>query len=190
MDPTPGQIKRTLQKAHLAGTLVAVERVDLSDGIITGFVAGCGPEWFALDIIDQSIRIDGVSCLTYADVTFCESPAPAADFTLKALRALGVERPPHFGVDLTSLESVLRTASALYPVVTVNTEGSDPDSCWIGRVESINRHLLTLKLINSEAEWEEEPEEFGLDEITRVDFGTDYERALVLVGGNGGFRYN
>jgi hypothetical protein len=187
---TPAEIKRTLQKAQLAGTLVAIERIDLADGLITGFVAGCGPEWFALDVVDQSVRIDGVTCLAYADVSLCEAPAPGADFTVKALRVLGVERPTQLDVDLTSLESLLRTAGALYPVMTISAEGSEPDSCWVGRLDSVSRHLATLQLINPDAQWEKEPEEFGLDEITRIDFGTEYERALVLVGGAGGFRYN
>ena len=190
MDAQIAEFKRTLKKAHLAGTLVGVERVDLADGLIVGFVAGCGPDWLALDVVDQSVRIDGVTCLAYADLSYVEAPPPGADFTLKALRALGVERPTGLDVDLTSLETLLRTAGSLYPVLTISAEGSEPDSCWIGRVAAVNRHLLTVKLINTEAEWEDEPEEFGLDEITRVDFGTLYERALVLVGGDGGFRYN
>lgn len=190
MADTAADFIRMVRKAHLSGALVSVERYDLDGGITTGFVAGHGPGWFALDVVDQSVRIDGVSCLRFADVTLVESPAAGADFTLKALRLLGVERPLHLGVDLTSLESLLQTAGTLHPVVTVSAEISDPGSCWIGRVASLNRHLLTLKLINADARWEEEPEEFGLDEITRVDFGTAYERALVLVGGDGGFRYN
>lgn len=190
MLPMSNEIRNTLRQAHLSGTLVSIERTEVSDAVTTGYVAGCGPEWFALDVVDQSIRLDGVACLRYADVTYCEAPPPGADFTAKALRALGLTRPDQLDVDLTSLETLLHTAGALHPVLTVSAELTEPDSCWIGRLISVNRHLARFQLINTEAQWETEPEEFGLDEITRLDFGTEYERVLVLVGGPGGFRFN
>ena len=37
--------------------------------------------------------------------------------------------------------------------------------------------------INPDATWDEKPNEYKLSEITRVDFGGDYEKALYLVGG-------
>lgn len=182
--------KRILKQAAAEHTLVLVERDGVSDDWLTGYVAACGPEWFALDIVDQSIRYDGHSCLRYADVTVCEAPAPGAEFTAKALAALGVQRPPLLGLDLSSLESLLRTAGSLYPVLTLHLEIAEPDACWVGRVQELNRHLVTLQLVNPDGQWEPEPEEFALEELTRVDFGTDYERALVLVAGPGGLRFN
>ncbi len=182
--------KQTIEQAFREGALIRIYRDDLTDAYLTGYIAGCGPEWFALDLVDNSVRFDGVSCLCYEDVTECEVPPAGAAFTEKALAALGRKRPQHLGVDLTSLESLLRSAGSLHPVVTLSLEVAEPEALWIGRVESVNRHLATLQLISPDAQWEDGPEEFALEEITRVDFGSTYERALVLVGGTGGFRYN
>jgi hypothetical protein len=182
--------QKTIRQAARDQVLVTVYRDGLTDVWLTGYVAQCGPEWFALDVVDQGIRYDGVSCLRYADVTDCEAPATNAEFAEKALAALGEKRPHHLELDLASLESLLQSAGSLFPVVSLSLEVADLDAVWIGRVESVSRHLAVLRLINPDASWDPEPEEFSLEEITRVDFGSTYERALVLVGGKGGIRYN
>jgi hypothetical protein len=63
-------------------------------------------------------------------------------------------------------------------------ERVDPGGCWIGRVQGIDRGRLSLLEIGPDAKWEDSPEEYRVAEITRVNFGGDYENALHLVGGD------
>ena len=81
---------------------------------------------------------------------------------------------------------LLVSAGRHFPLVTVHREGIDPDVCWIGRVLGIERGRVSLLEITPDATWEEKPESFRLNEITRVNFGGDYETALHLVGGHPG----
>jgi hypothetical protein len=60
----------------------------------------------------------------------------------------------------------------------------DPDVCWIGRVLGVDRNRVSLLEIGPDAKWDEKPTEFTLSEITRVNFGGEYEDALHLVGGD------
>jgi hypothetical protein len=43
---------------------------------------------------------------------------------------------------------------------------------------------MSLLEINPDATWDDTPSEYRLSEITRVNFGGDYEDALYLVGGS------
>jgi hypothetical protein len=43
---------------------------------------------------------------------------------------------------------------------------------------------LSLLEIGPDAKWEDSPEEYRVGEITRVNFGGDYENALHLAGGD------
>ncbi len=61
---------------------------------------------------------------------------------------------------------------------------SDPDVCQIGRVMSVAATTLSLLEIDPGAVWDEAPTRYALKQITRVDFGGDYEEALHLVGGD------
>jgi hypothetical protein len=56
-------------------------------------------------------------------------------------------------------------------------------SC-IGRVMGIDRGRVSLLEISPDAIWEKRPSEYPLREITRVNFGGDYEDALAMVGGS------
>jgi hypothetical protein len=68
-------------------------------------------------------------------------------------------------------------------LVTIHREEVDPVVCWIGREQCVNRARVSLLEIAPDAIWEDKPEEYRIKEITRVNFGGDYENALHLVGG-------
>jgi hypothetical protein len=51
-------------------------------------------------------------------------------------------------------------------------------------VQGVDRGRLSLLEIGPDAKWEDSPKEYRVAEITRVNFGGDYEDALHLVGGN------
>lgn len=70
-----------------------------------------------------------------------------------------------------------------FPVGDVHREQVDPGVCWIGRVQGVDRGRVSLLEIGPDAIWEDTPEEYRIKEITRVNFGGDYENALHLVGG-------
>jgi hypothetical protein len=77
-----------------------------------------------------------------------------------------------------------QSASRAFPLVTIQREQIDRNVCSIGRVLGVKRGRLSLLQINPHATWDEKPTEYRLSEITRVNFGGDYENALYLVGGN------
>jgi len=78
----------------------------------------------------------------------------------------------------------LKSANALFSLVTIHRERIKPDTCAIGKVIDIaENHLLFLE-IGPDAAWEEKPSKIRLNDITRVDFGGGYEEALYLVSGD------
>ena len=68
--------------------------------------------------------------------------------------------------------------------MTIHREKVDPDVCWIGRVLGVEGGSVSLLEIDPKATWKKTPTCYRLREITRVNFGGDYENALHLVGGN------
>jgi hypothetical protein len=84
---------------------------------------------------------------------------------------------------LDSVQNLLLSAGRSFPLVTIHREQIEPDACWIGRVKGIKRGRVSLLEINPDARWDAHPTAYRLSEITRVNFGGDYENALHLVGG-------
>jgi len=153
------------------------------DSPVRGYVLDIGPRFFMLALVSDRIWFDGFECFRLGDVSEVR-PDPYSRFAEAALRrrAEGIPRKPR--VSVASIEELLLSANRVFPLVTIHREQVDPDVCFIGRVLGIGRGSVSLLEIRPDATWDEKPSEYRLSEITRVNFGGDYEDALVLVGGS------
>jgi hypothetical protein len=149
---------------------------------IRGYVLDIGPKFFLLALVSDRIWFDGFECFRISDVRDLK-PDPYVNFVEAALkkRSERITKKPR--VDLKGIAELLRSAARLFPLVTIHREGKRPDVCWIGRILGVQGGKVSLLEINPDATWDAKPTEYRLNEITRVDFGGDYENALHLVGG-------
>ena len=153
------------------------------DSAVRGYVLDVGPKFFLLALVSDRIWFDGFECFRVGDVRGLR-PDPHARFAESALRKRRDPLPPKPRVNVRSIEELLVSAGRLFPLVTVHREAVGPEICWIGRILGVERSRVSLLEITPDATWEEKPESFRLSEITRVNFGGDYETALQLVGGD------
>ena len=153
------------------------------DSKVRGYVFDVGPEFFLLALVSDRIWLDGFECFRIRDILDVKLD-PYGEFAEAALKKLRQRRPAKPRVSVTSVESVLLSAGKLFPLVTIHRDQVDPDVCWIGRVLAVNRGRVSLLEIGPDATWDNAPTEYLLKEITRVNFGGDYENALHLVGGD------
>jgi hypothetical protein len=153
-------------------------------GSTQGYVLDIGPRFFLLALVDARIRFNGFQCMRLSDIRRLRVPDPCAKFIVAALIKRGeiLERKPR--INLKSLPKLLESANRLFPLATIHREKVDPDSCKIGRLLGIGMSHVCLLEIGPDAIWEREPAGVALREITRVDFGGDYEDALHIVGGS------
>lgn len=151
---------------------------------VRGYVLDIGPKFFLLALVSDRIWFDGFEGFRISDVREMRTD-PYARFAEVALRKRGERLPKKPRVGIASTEKLLLSAGHAFPLVTIHREEVDPDVCWIGRVLGVERGRVLLREIKPDATWENSPTEFRLSEITRVNFGGDYENALHLVGGVG-----
>ena len=142
-----------------------------------------GPRFFLLGLVSDRIRFDGFECFRCGDVRNL-TPDLYTAFVETALRKRREPRPKKPRVSVGSIDELLLSAGRAFPLVTIHREHVAPEACWIGRVQGIHRGRLSLLEIGPDAKWEASPQEYRLAEITRVNFGGDYESALHLVGGD------
>jgi hypothetical protein len=145
-------------------------------------VLGLGPKFFFMTLVSDRIWFDGFECFRRDDVMDFK-PDPYAPFTEAALRKRGERIPKKPRLNLDGISALLLSASRAFPLVTIQREQVDPAVCWIGRVVAVGRGRVSVREINPDATWDDKPSDMRLDEITRVNFGGDYENALYLVGG-------
>lgn len=159
-------------------------RIDrrFEDSPVRGYIVEVGPKFFLLALVSDRIWLDGFECFRVGDVQGF-APDSHARFAESALKKRRERMPRKPRVSVRSIEELLVSAGRAFPLVTIHREGIDPDVCWIGRVLGVKHGRVILLEITPDATWETKPESFRLSEITRVNFGGDYEAALHLVGG-------
>jgi|SRR5271165_76882 len=168
--------------AKTKGTLIRLTR-RFERSKIRGYVLDIGPEFFLLALVSDRIRFDGFECFRVRDILGV-NPDPYATFAEAALKRRGFVKPRKPRLNVTNIGDLLRSAGELFPLVTIHREQVDPDVCWIGRVLNVYRGRVSLLEIGPDAAWDSAPSEYRLKEITRANFGGDYENALHLVGGD------
>jgi len=173
--------KPGLQRALRTKQLVKFTR-PFEPGSVDGYVLAIGPQFFLLALVDD-VRFNGFQCLRISDVRGLQVPAKYAAFVESALKVRGERMLRKPRLQLASLEELLWSANRAFPLVTIHREKVDPDVCHIGRITALQNNHVSLLEIGPDALWDKEISEYSLKEITRVDFGGDYEEALHLVGG-------
>jgi len=153
------------------------------EGWVDGYVLALAEQWFMIAVVSDRIRFDGFQCYRLSDVRRLRVPKPHAAFTKAALQKRRETRPRKPRVNLADLRLLLGSAGRAFPLVTIFRERIDPEICHIGRVSDVTKTRLSLLEIDPDACWDDEPTEYSLREITRVDFGGSYEDALHMVGG-------
>ena len=153
-------------------------------GSFTGYVIDIGPRFLLAAVVSDEIRFNGFSCIRLSDVHKLQAPAKYASFIERALQKRRERRPKKPSVSIGSLHDLLLTASRAFPLITIHREKIDAGACHIGRVVDLKNGMVYLHEIAPDAVWEDNPDTYRLSEITRVDFGGDYEDALHLVGGS------
>jgi hypothetical protein len=168
-----------LKNARLARQFVRFSQ-RFEDYPIRGYVLDIGPSFFLMALVSDRLWFDGFECFRLSDVRGVTAD-PYAHFAESALRKRRERVPNKPRVSVTSIEKLLLTAGRAFPLVTIFREQVDPDLCWIGRILSVKQGHVSLLEMNPDASWENKPNTYLLKEITRVNFGGDYEKALHLV---------
>lgn len=161
-----------------------LRREDVEPGSVLGYVLDVGDHLFLVAVVSDLIRYNGFQVFRQRDVTNIDVPHEHTEFVERALSLRSESRPHTPPVDLSSTRSVIETASRCAPLITIHREIDDPGVCHIGRTLKVTDTHVELHEIDCDARWwEHGTDQYALSEVTRIDFGGDYERALALVNG-------
>lgn len=147
-----------------------------------GFVLATGPDLVLMAILRDGIYLNGFSCYRIKDLRDVE-PDTVSEFIRKGLQLRSQRIPRNPRLNLTSTGELVLSAGRVFPVITVHRELVDPDCCWIGRVLKVTPRRVSIQCLLPGAVWDDEPTEYTPNQITRLDFGGDYEAGLILAAG-------
>jgi len=178
-------VRSDLKTAQAEAWVIKLERGDFESEGETGYILSIGPSLLLLLIISTEIRFNGFTVIRIEDITKLEAPHIHAEFIEEVLRRRGEsieEAPP---VSVADMTNAIQAVSRLFPTVAIHREVENSSICHIGKVVRVDAEHVHLLEIDPDAKWEEEPTDYRIADITRLDFGGGYEDALALVGGDG-----
>jgi hypothetical protein len=116
-----------------------------------------------------------------ADEVLAAEPLDAASAEVRVLDRLGVRL---FAVDegLADLATLLRSAQAEDVLVAVHSTATGSGEMLVGNVRRLTDRHVELDEVDTDGRRTDEPLDFRLDEVIAVEWGTDYLRALALLG--------
>ena len=174
-------IRHELESAVRSDLAIRIHRDDIEDGYLDGFVSAIGQSFFVIEVISDSIYLDGFVCLRLEDVSRVERPAPCWKFLEQALFLRAQQRADNLSIDCKTVSTLLDSIPKGVELVTVHSEIVDPDVCFIGKIKSVDKEILSLDTVSPNAEWDTQGMEFRLSDITQISFGGAYEDALFQV---------
>lgn len=171
-----------LQRAREQQRFVSIRRWIPHSDRIDGFVMDVGRGWVLLAELD-GVRHDGWCLLRLKDVqaVFIDAdPNCLAVAVLKARDQWPLHAPQ---VELEDAMSAVTSAAAAAPLTTIHVEFDRPDICWIGSAGVADESTLELLEVDTQGQWRRKPRLIDLEDITRIQFGADYEEGLAIVAG-------
>jgi hypothetical protein len=172
-----------LQRAQAERLHVSIRRWAPDADRVEGFVVAVGAKWVAIAASDDRIHLNGWCVLRLKDIQAVRVDPDPECFIVRALRARGEWPPSCPELDLDSASGLIDSVSATAPLMTVFQEFYRPDFCWIGVSVANDGKTLRVLEVSPRATWRRKPMTIDLDDVTRVDFGGDYEGSLALVAG-------
>lgn len=168
-------------------TFLRIQRAELDPEHVTGAVVAASSKLLALAVLSDGVRPNGFTVVRRADLTQLFAPDPYAPFLTRALKLRGDKLTRWPKLDLTSWQSLMTGAAKRFPLLTVQLEIAHPDGCFIGRPVAMTPRSTTFLTLGPDARWDREQlEKLAWKDVTRVDFGGEYEQALALVAGADG----
>ncbi|MGL5819162.1 MAG: hypothetical protein ACRCYR_16475 [Phycicoccus sp.] len=175
-------VQSRLERARADGLVVGIRRWIPNVNRIDGFVVGIGKSWVTVALLDD-VRLDGWVVLRLKDIQAVAIDPDADCFQVRVLRARGQWPPTAPELDLSGPTTAIASAARLAPVVAIHVEFDRPDICREGKIVRIDDDVVALFEISTSASWFRAPTVIDVEDVTRVDFGGDYESALGEVAG-------
>jgi len=181
--------RRDLLAAKERGTPVRIERDDLDDAYSEGYVVDVSPKLVLLNQVSDRIHLDGFEVLRLADVSRVVTEWPARRFVERALELKGqAPKQPAGPIDLAGMREAVMSANAAYPLIVIDREETWTGETSVGRIREEVPRGFNLHWITPAARWRWDGTPYQWKEVTRLEFGNEYEETLAMVADADGSR--
>jgi len=141
-----------------------------------GYIVGLNEKFVLLHNAVEYAFLNGYSVLPLREIRNVDM---TSDFVIhRALQMEGQFPSAPSDILLDDWPSLLASADAYFPLITIHPAHRYPGDRYIGRVSKLKKRSVVLREIDPKAKWIKPREPYRFADITEVNFGGRYEAAL------------
>ncbi|MES2887510.1 MAG: hypothetical protein V4739_05800 [Pseudomonadota bacterium] len=146
-----------------------------------GFVVAESPALVVLHRVSDRYDLDGYCAFPRDDIVSMSTTFERQDLIQRALvwKRQGPRLPPALNTD--SLRELMASAQSAFGVLVIEREKVHPDEVEVGTVRIASEDMYILRWLTVDAEWENDDRPFRYRDVTKLEFGTEYEQTLLAV---------
>jgi hypothetical protein len=169
--------------------LVQIERhSDFDESVWYGYIMFETESLMVLQYVSDSYNLDGYRCVRKSDISCVKDEFSRKDFVQRALRCKGVTCSAPKIEMADDLRKMMERIPVVYGLVTIHRELVCPNECEIGVLRDTSSDTYNLEWITPNGDWIHDDRPFRFTDVTRLDWGDEYSRTLLIVNAdrNGG----
>ncbi len=163
--------------------LVSFDFEPLNDLHTWGFILACNDTFTLINYFSRdTYSLDGYSIFYNDDISEYWVYTEGEDYLeTKYVKLKGIKPQPQPSINLDSLPDILSSISETFPLVKIYRERLSEDITIVGKVIETKDNTFKLLGMRTDAKWKEVPSWFRYADVTRVEFGGNYEEILLTV---------
>ena len=131
--------------------------------------------------VSDRFDLDGWCAFRKEDIETIDTEFDKRDLVARAL-ALKAQQPVvPAGLDLASMRRLMETAQALSGILVIGRELIHDDEVEVGTIRMNSDDTYVLRYMTTNAEWVIDDRPFRYRDVTRLEFGAEYEQTLLAV---------
>lgn len=153
-------------------------RVVVGPDTLSGYPVGIGRKWLLLHALDEGMNFDGYSAVRLSAVSGLDLPDDTLPRRVLQSRGQWPPRPPVPVFPLDRTTDLVLAAAAAYPLIAIECHEQDPGLRFVGVPLGVEERHLRLHQLKHDLTWQPGPVRWWLRNVTLVEVGGAYERAL------------
>lgn len=150
---------------------------DRYDESLYAFIIDFNEDYMILESIDDDNNPDGVTILNRENITRIRWGGNEIESTQKLIdqskRLNNIKK-----IDLTSIQSIIKSVQSIFGYVNVFIEDIDSSVCFIGEVEDMDDVNLVIHEYGTKISLDRKRILLNIEDITKVEGGGNYEEGI------------
>jgi len=146
-----------------------------------GFLVAQSSELLVLHRVSDRYDLDGYCAFRAEDVVSVDAEFPRHELIERALRLKREEARLPTGMDASSMRELMESAQRVFGVLLIDREFVQPGEVEVGTIRMTSADTYVLRWLDPNAHWENDSRPFRYRDVTRLEFGGEYEQTLLAV---------